>query len=76
MKSCVVHLLTGRDNETLDIGRVLWVAGVLWFMLIGGWAVIGKGQAFDPSGYGTGLGIVLAAGGIGVAAKAKTEPGA
>ena len=73
MKEIVKQLLTGKDNETYDIGRVTWLIGLV--------AVIGL--AFYEVLYSTvsirelaeSLGIVSAAGGASVAMKGKTEPG-
>lgn len=72
MKEIVKQLLTGKDNETYDIGRVTWLIGLV--------AVIGL--AFYEVLYSTvsirelaeSLGIVSAAGGASVAMKSKTEP--
>ena len=64
---------TGKDNETLDIGRVLWAKMSLVFCGASIYAIY-SGQAFDPSMWGVGAGALLAAGGAGIAAKAKTEP--
>lgn len=72
MKEIVKQLLTGKDNETYDIGRVTWLIGLV--------AVIGL--AFYEVLYSTvsirelaeSLGIVSAAGGASVAMKAKSEP--
>jgi len=72
VKEIVKQLLTGKDNETYDIGRVTWLIGLV--------AVIGL--AFYEVLYSTvsirelaeSLGIVSAAGGASVAMKSKTEP--
>ena len=72
MKEIVKQLLTGKDNETYDIGRVTWLIGLV--------AIIGL--AFYEVLYSTvsirelaeSLGIVSAASGASVAMKSKTEP--
>jgi hypothetical protein len=66
-------LLTGKDNQTHDIGRYLWAAGVLVYLGLSIFAII-KGQPWNPTEYGIGLGAVLAGGGAGIALKVKTEP--
>lgn len=74
MRRAFRQLFTGKDGETYDVGRVLWVWGVLSYTIIAGWAVI-KGHApFDPMAFGGGFAAVLAAGAGGIAMKAHTEP--
>ena len=68
------HLFTGIDNATFDLGRVLWGIMGAGFVFLSGWHV-GHGGAFDPVSWGTGAAGLLAGGGIGIAAKSKTEPG-
>ena len=64
----------GNIDGNLEIGRALWALGVLSFILISVVAVIFK-LAFDYVAYGTGLGIVLGAGGLGIAAKDAANKG-
>lgn len=71
----IQHLLTGKDNKTYDIGRVLWTLGFLTYLGLSILAVIQK-QPWHPMDFGYGLAAVLAGGGIGVAVKSHTEPGA
>ena len=68
------NLFTGGDNSTFDIGRVLWALACLVFMVLAVYAVMWKGQPWAPQDYGTGLGLVLAAGGAAIGFKAHTEP--
>lgn len=74
MKTLLLHIFSGRDNQTVDVARVLWVLGVLSFVAFAGWHVWQNHQ-FDPLNYGGGLGGLLAGGGAGVGLKSKTEPG-
>jgi len=67
------HIFTGKDNQTYDIGRVLWAIGVIAFICFAGYEAIQKG-IFDAMGYGTGFGAVLAGGGVGIGTKIKGEP--
>jgi hypothetical protein len=69
------HLFTGKDNATLDVGRVLWAWGVLSFTGLAAWSVIHGHAAFDAVAYGTGFGAVIAAGGAALGFKSHTEPG-
>lgn len=65
---------TGKDNETIDIGRILWAVSVLSFVVMG-FAGVYKGQVTDYLQYGSGIAAVLAAGGAAIGFKGKTEPG-
>lgn len=67
-RQLVKDSLTENNNKSFDVARVLWVIGVLAFIIFSGYAVWKSGE-FDYIGYGTGLGIVLAAGGAAVALK-------
>jgi len=67
------HCLTGADNQTYDIGRVLWALA----FLVGLSLVVASfltGRAFDLQQYGIGVGALLTGGGVSLALKAKTEP--
>ena len=67
------HLFTGKDNQTFDLGRVLWALGVIALIAFTGWHVWEKCE-FDAMSYGTGLGALLGGGGAGIAIKKGTEP--
>lgn len=74
------QMFTGIDGKTFDPARVIGygaaVAGVGVFLFDSIWAVT-HSHAFDPQSYGMGFGAVCAgimAIGIGVGAKAATEP--
>lgn len=80
MNTILTHMLTGIDGVTFDPARVIGygaaVAGVAVFLFNSVWSVTHLG-AFDAQAYGIGFGGVCAgimAVGVGVAAKAKTEP--
>ena len=64
---------TGRDNSVFELGRALWAFGTLSLILFQGVALFYKGQPFSPVEFGTGLALILAAGGFGVAVKDKAE---
>lgn len=65
---------TGIDGESYDVGKALWVLASVMFCFLAGWAIIVNKQAFDALAYGSGLAVVLAAGGAAIGMKAKTEP--
>ena len=69
----VLNAFTGKDNETIDIGRILWALGVLVFFGMSVYSAY-KGQAFDAVAWGTGFSAVLVAGGAALGFKSKTEP--
>lgn len=65
--------LTGKDNETYDIVRILlFLACIVYFTL--SFVETFKGHDFNPIEYGTGLGLLFAGGGGGIALKQRAEP--
>jgi hypothetical protein len=66
------HLLTGKDNETYDIGRVTWLVGVIAVITLAFYEVMHNTVSIRE--LAESLGIVSAAGGASVAMKGKTEP--
>jgi hypothetical protein len=72
MDSILKQLLTGKDNNTYDLGRVAWLVGLV--------AVIGV-AAYEMM-HGTvslrelaeAIGIVSGASGVSIMAKKDTEP--
>jgi hypothetical protein len=68
------QMFTGKDNKTLDLGRVLWAMSVVSFLAIGFYGIY-KGNPMDYLGFGTALAALLAGGGAAIGLKAKTEPG-
>lgn len=70
----IKHLLTAKDGETYAPSRVYWCLAALQFLTLAGWSVIAQGQPFNATDYGTGMGLILTAGGIGVWITRKTEP--
>jgi hypothetical protein len=73
-KDMLIHTFSGKDNQSLDIGRILWALSVLSFLGMGFYAIY-KGQVTDFIAFGTGCAAVLAAGGAALGFKSKTEPG-
>lgn len=73
MKEFLRHLITGVDNHTYDLARVLWLIGGLQYLALATWAIVVNRQPFAPMEYGAGLGTVLTAGGIAIAVKSRSE---
>ena len=73
VRTSMFHMFTGKDNKTLDLGRVLWAQAVLAFL---GVAVVNvyNGNPIDFISFGTGIAAVLAAGGAAIGLKSSTEP--
>jgi hypothetical protein len=67
-------LLTGKDNLTYDVARVLLFLGGIVFLFCTVIAVMQSLQ-FDMEKFGYGLGALLGGGGVGLGAKGHTEPG-
>jgi hypothetical protein len=68
------RLLTGSDNHTPDVVRILGALMGIQFIVNSGYALVHLQQAWDPSAYGTGAGLVLAAIGAALGMKAFAEP--
>jgi hypothetical protein len=70
----LTDILSGIDNKTPDIARLLWAISCIAFVFYSGWNVIVNKQVFNAIDFGGGAAGILAGGGIGVASKAATEP--
>lgn len=73
IKTIFVDMITGLDGKTVDPARV-YLAGAVLTFLGGALVVIIKTHALDFQAFGIGFGALLAGCGIGIGAKAKTEP--
>ena len=73
MKEIIKQLLTGKDNQTYDLGRVSWVVGLIAVIALSFYEVMHSSVSIRE--LAEALGIVSAAGGASVAMKGKTEPG-
>lgn len=73
LKQHILNLFTGKDNSTLDLGRILWAKGSLVYSALSIYSVIHT-HTFDFVSFGTGFAGVLAAGGAALWAKKDTEP--
>lgn len=66
-----LRTLLTDDEDQWDLGFVLWAMGVLeylglslWVYALRAWVTGVPLLPWDPMGFGTGLGLVLAAGGV------------
>ena len=73
MSDILKQLLTGKDCETYDIGRVTWLISLLAIIALAFFEVMHSTISIRE--LAESLGIVSAAGGASVAMKSKTEPG-
>ena len=72
MDNFLRQLLTGKDNETYDIGRFTWLVGTFAVIILAFYQVI-NGHV-NIRELAESLGIISAAGGASVAMKYKSEP--
>ncbi len=70
----IKNLLTAKDGETYAPSRVYWCLAAITQLFLSIWAVVFKGQDFSSTDFGTGMGLILVAGGVGVWITRKTEP--
>lgn len=75
IKKFMKHALTEVDNETFEIGRILWAIAVVLGLTIETFSVFGD-YKFDLQAYGVGVGSLLGAGGVVTALKAHVESAA
>ena len=66
-------LLTGKDNQTYEIARVLLFFGFISFIAFAAYDVFAS-HHFDPLNFSAGLTGLLFGGSGGIAVKARTEP--
>ena len=72
MRLILKQLLTGKDNQTYDLGRVSWLIGMVAVILLAGYEVMHSTVSLRE--LAESLGIISAAGGASVAMKSKAEP--
>lgn len=70
------HLLTDKDNQTYAPSRVYWCLAAVTQIFLSIWHVAVQGKDFSSTDFGTGMGLILAAGAAGVWMTRKTEPDA
>jgi hypothetical protein len=74
MKQFLTHLFSGKDNQTVDLGRVMWAGLVVSYVGATFVAVFQDNKNIDYALWAVGAGTLLAAGAGGLALKHKTEP--
>ena len=67
-------VFTGRDNQSGDVGRVLFAVAIIAAIGLEGFAVICRGATFDIVQFGGAIASLLLAGGASLAVKGHTEP--
>ena len=72
MPEVLKHILTGRDNQTYDIGRVTWILGFVAIIALAFYEVIHSSVSLRE--LAEALGIVSGAGGASVMMKKDSEP--
>ena len=75
LREVIKNLLTAKDGTTYAPARVYWCLGSLQFLVLAAWSTILHRNAFNATDFGTGFGLILTAGGLGVWITRKTEPG-
>jgi len=69
------QLLTGKDNQTHDLGRWTWFIGFIAVIAIAIYEVM-QAKSISLTELASALGIVSGAGGASVMMKQNSEPGA
>ena len=72
MHEVLKHILTGRDNQTYDIGRVTWMLGFVAIIALAFYEVMHSNVSLRE--LAEALGIVSGAGGASVMMKKDSEP--
>jgi len=75
MNDVIKQLLTGKDNQTHDLGRWTWMVGFLAVLAIAIYEVM-QAKSISLTELAEALGIVSGAGGASVMMKQNSEPGA
>ena len=73
MNKIVNDLLTGKDNQTHDLGRWTWFIGFVAIIAIATYEVM-QSKAISLTELASALGIVSGAGGASVMMKQNSEP--
>jgi hypothetical protein len=74
MREFFKQLLSGKDNQTHDIGRWSWLVTTLSVIAGGAWNAIHSG-ALDLAAFSQAVAVVVGAHGATLWAKRDTEPG-
>ena len=74
MRHTVRKIMSGADNETPDIARILGAVAVAVFLGLSVYSVCWQKAEWKPADFGTGLGLVFVAIGGFIKLKEKSEP--
>ena len=69
------NLVTAKDGDTYAPSRMYWLFAAVTQLFLSIWSVVVQNTPFSSTDFGTGMGLILVAGGVGVWITAKTEPG-
>jgi hypothetical protein len=72
MKQILKQLLTGKDNETYDLGRVTWMLGTFAILIFAAYQITSAQVSLRE--LAEALGIVSGANGASIFMKKDTEP--
>lgn len=74
-KRVLRHAFTGKDNSTIDVGRLMWGIGAISFIVLSIIMVIKTGT-FNPLEWGSGFAVINGGSAAGVKLKESAEPSA
>jgi hypothetical protein len=72
MNNILKQLLTGKDNQTYDLGRVAWFIGLVAIIGVAAYQLINGNVSLRE--LAESIGIVSGASGVSIMAKKETEP--
>lgn len=75
MRAFLITMLTGPDNTSADLGRVLWALATIAFLAFELLSIC-RGAVFDPMAFSGGLSALAVGHGASLRLKGDTEPGA
>lgn len=73
MQSALKTLFTSSDNQSYDIGRVVWAAGTFALIAFEAFS-LWRGAAFDPQMFALSLSTIAVGHGASLKLKSDTEP--
>ncbi|MBB3910125.1 amino acid ABC transporter substrate-binding protein [Sphingomonas desiccabilis] len=74
VRAFIKDLLTTKDGVTYAPSRVYWMLGSVAQIILSVWHTAVLGKDFSSTDFGTGMGLILTAGGVGVWITRRTEP--
>ena len=73
MNKILKDMFSEKDNETIDLSKILAAVSVTTGLSLSAYAVVFNHHPFDMVGFGTGIGLLF--GGIGALLKLKKDTG-